>query len=277
MRIILKKSEIFWVGIAVIFFIILLVVGWLFIGKFILGVLIILYLLILLVVCIGLYNSNEKVLDTVKKQYRHIESLFSLFSLLKLNAPLPTIEGWAILPDELKIIADTIYERQPELVLELGSGVSTIVSAYCLRNLGKGKLVSFDHDQEFLLKTRKTLEDHDLHDIAKAIYAPLKQINIKGSKMLWYDTRRLHNIGKIDVLIIDGPPGDIQHYARYPALPLLFDKLSDEAIIILDDGIREDEKEIVRLWLKEFEGLSAVLKHTEKGTYIIRKSKKNSS
>lgn len=277
MRIILKKSEKFWIGIVAIFFITLLVVGWLFIGKFILGVLIILYLLILLVVCIGLYNSNVKVLEAVKKQYRHIESLFSLFSLLKLKAPLPTIEGWAILPDELKIIADTIYEKQPELVLELGSGVSTIVSAYCLRNLGKGKLVSFDHDQEFFLKTKKILENHDLQDIAKVIYAPLKSVNIKGSEMLWYDTKRLHNIGKIDVLIIDGPPGDIQHYARYPALPLLFDKLNNEAIIILDDGIRKDEKEIVRLWLKEFDGLSAVLTHTEKGAYIIRKSKKNSS
>jgi hypothetical protein len=35
--------------------------------------------------------------------------------------------------------------------------------------------------------------------------------------------------------------------ARYPALPLLFDKMSDEAVIILDDTFREDEKNIIDL------------------------------
>lgn len=55
------------------------------------------------------------------------------------------------------------------------------------------------------------------------------------------------------MLIIDGPPDDLQSLSRYPAIPLLFDHLSEEAIIILDDYDRVSERAVVDLWQQQFD------------------------
>jgi hypothetical protein len=73
------------------------------------------------------------------------------------------------------------------------------------------------------------------------------------------------------MLIIDGPPGNIQHLARYPALPLLFHLLSDDVVVLLDDAFRADEREIVKRWLKEFGGFSLEEIDAEKGAAILRR------
>ena len=61
--------------------------------------------------------------------------------------------------------------------------------------------------------------------------------------------------GRIDLLVVDGPPGLLRPQARYPALPVLRERLSPGASILLDDTHRADEREIVRRWLDEVEGL----------------------
>ena len=73
------------------------------------------------------------------------------------------------------------------------------------------------------------------------------------------------------MLVIDGPPGFIQKNARYPALPLLFDKLSEDCVIFLDDAARHDEKEIVDLWLNEHPELEHRFFDTERGCSIFTK------
>jgi hypothetical protein len=66
--------------------------------------------------------------------------------------------------------------------------------------------------------------------------------------------------------------GSMQRLSRYPALPLLFRRLSEKVTIILNDGIREDEKKIVDLWLKEFDRLSCEFIPLEKGCYVIHRA-----
>ena len=81
----------------------------------------------------------------------------------------------------------------------------------------------------------------------------------------------LYFCSEIDFLIIDGPPSKGSHYARYPAIPLLFDKLSKDAIIILDDSKRKMEQEIVEKWKKEFDCFNFEYLDNDKGLYILRK------
>lgn len=59
----------------------------------------------------------------------------------------------------------------------------------------------------------------------------------------------------VDVLIVDGPPGLTGDWARYPAYPLLREKLRPGAIVLIDDAQRTDERSIVEAWL-ELGGLS---------------------
>ena len=81
------------------------------------------------------------------------------------------------------------------------------------------------------------------------------------------------------MLVIDGPPGFIQKHSRFPALPLLFDKMADQSIIFMDDAAREDEKEIVSMWLEMNDGISHEYIETERGCSVfnIDKEKQNAN
>ena len=59
-------------------------------------------------------------------------------------------------------LARTIAEEKPELIVETGSGVSTLIVAYALQRLGRGKVVAIDHDAERAEKTRALIAQHGL-------------------------------------------------------------------------------------------------------------------
>jgi len=222
-------------------------------------------------------NMQLKNQNMQLNHYKQLEALFSVFFTLRPDKPLPDTGGSAVLPDMLKKIAEVIYHERPDLVVEASSGISTLISAYCLKNIGKGKIISLEHDSKYAAISQELIATHGLQDIATVIYAPLKEFEIQGQQWLWYDISRLDIDKPIDLLLIDGPPYNIQDLARYPALPLLFDKLNGRATIILDDGGRLDEQEIVKLWLKEFNDLQSEYLPLQKGAYIIRMNDKTDS
>jgi hypothetical protein len=77
------------------------------------------------------------------------------------------------------------------------------------------------------------------------------------------------------MVFVDGPPDTLQDNSRYPVMPLLYEKLSPNAIVIMDDGKREQEANIVSAWMKEFQGLKVDYIPSQKGTFIIRINKQN--
>jgi hypothetical protein len=50
------------------------------------------------------------------------------------------------------------------------------------------------------------------------------------------------DIDEIDLLLVDGPPGSLGEMARYPALHVLESQLASNAVVILDDADRPDER-----------------------------------
>ena len=216
----------------------------------------------------------EKVHQFYKQDYNQIEAMIYLLWRVKPKWPLPPMRGWAISPDFANIVISAIFDHKPKLILECGSGVSTILMSYCLKRLEQSHIWSLDHDKEFADNTRKYLKIHKLDNMATVIHAPLKEKLLKGKSWFWYDTSGIEDIGPFDLFIIDGPPDNIQKMARYPALPLLIDTLSDDAIIIIDDASREDEGNMVKAWLEEFKNFDYEWYNTEKGTIILTKTKK---
>lgn len=202
--------------------------------------------------------------------YQQIEALFSIFKLLPLKYPLPPMRNWAISPDFAALIITLIYERRPQVIVETGSGVSTLITAYCLKAIGQGKIISLEHDEKYAQISMARLQQHGLQDIATIFVAPLKETAIGNDSWLWYDIEPLKELLKdIDMLIIDGPPGMLQKLSRYPALPILFDHMNGQSIVVLDDADREDEREIVERWTREFDGCSPERVQSEKGAVVI--------
>jgi ABC-type sugar transport system substrate-binding protein len=85
----------------------------------------------------------------------------------------------------------------------------------------------------------------------------------------WYDVEAIQDLKKIDVLIIDGPPGSKNPEARYPALKQFKDKLSAAAIVIIDDVNREGERKLAEDFAKALPNHELTILDHEKGTAII--------
>lgn len=244
------------------------IVGWWLIGEIVLIICLAFCTILILSVCLEIYR---RLTQQMHADYEQVESLFSIFSVIKMNAPLPYTRGWAASPDLLKTISQIIISESPQLVVEASSGVSTLIIAYCLKRIGRGKVISLEHDLEYAAVNQSLVLAHGLNDVATITHAPLKEVEINDAKWLWYDMDRLKTEQPIDLLVIDGPPGVTQDLARYPALPLLYGRLAHESTVILDDGNRKDEKEIVKRWKKEFNHIDYRFLRLEKGAFIINK------
>lgn len=59
---------------------------------------------------------------------RQNQALNSLHSILGSDRPLPVFGQWAIDPDFAQLIMDKIILNQPATILELGSGLSTVIA-----------------------------------------------------------------------------------------------------------------------------------------------------
>lgn len=274
-----KKDQTFLFASSVLF-ILIAAAAWFFVGQGAAIILIVLSEILLMFAILEVYrrlskehqNYEENEDEKRKREYRQLESLLSIFFTIKPDLPLPDTKGWAAAPDLLKKIAEVILLKKPEFVVETGSGVSTIVIAYCLKKIGRGKLLSLEHDTKYAEMSRNQISFHGLEGIATIVHAPLKEIEINNRKWLWYNTTSFSINNPIDVLIIDGPPGHVQNLSRYPAVPILYSHLKDRSKIIVDDGRREDEKTIVALWEKEFDGLQSEFFETENGAFVITKN-----
>jgi predicted O-methyltransferase YrrM len=205
------------------------------------------------------------------QHYWQTEALFSLYSTLKIAHPLPPMRLWAASPDFVVLAVSLIREHRPQVVLEVGSGVSTIISSYALQELGEGQLISLEHEAQFAEVTSSNLIAHRLDHIASVRYAPLKPLNLNGASQPWYDVAALDNIPPVDLLVVDGPPSGTAEMARYPALPVLFERLKPGAYILVDDFMRDDEYAMVNKWLDEFNLKVVRTFANEKGAAILQK------
>lgn len=190
--------------------------------------------------------------------HRQTQAHISLLHFLRLRAPFPLTDSYAGAPDLLLHLANTLAATQPALVVECGSGVSTLVMARTAQlQSRRTRVVALEHDQHYAQESDKLLEMHDLQAFAEIRYAPLQPVAIAGHETVWYALEQVSDLKEIGLLLVDGPPKAIGPNARYPAVPLLHGRLSDHAIVLLDDAAREDEAEVAKRWqsdeLRDFE------------------------
>lgn len=202
--------------------------------------------------------------------FRQMEALIALDGVLRFARPLPPMREWAIGPDFALLVVSLLKERKPRLVLECGSGASTLIVADILKTTGIGRLISIDHDSTYAKRTVAALCTRDLNDVAEVLVAPLKRVQMGPEVWPWYDLAVLPEIPPVDLLIVDGPPANHEPLARYPALPALVERLAEQGCLVLDDAGRTGEQRIVHSWVRAYSGLTAEYVPTEKGAVVIR-------
>ncbi len=217
-------------------------------------------------------TQEQQIRQLLLNEYRQIESLMNLHSLIQLSNPLPPLRVWVASPDLAVLIYSLIIDRKVQNVLELGSGASSLIIGYALQQLGRGKVVSLEHDQKYVSSSVDLVKKHQLNDYCKVEYAPLVQTNINDKNYKFYSLDSLKDGEKFDMLVIDGPPGSSNPMARFPAIPLLYERLSSQALVVLDDASRRDEKLAVKEWLQNYNLETLTTPQTEKGVAVILKT-----
>ncbi|MFM1758413.1 MAG: hypothetical protein RL193_990 [Actinomycetota bacterium] len=210
----------------------------------------------------GIQKITELTRTSSLQDYRQLEAFVQLNSLIKFSAPLPSTRGWAGSPDLLLTLAQTVKTTKPKLVVELGSGVSTVVMA----KAGAKKVISFDGSEEYAQVTRDLLKAHG----TKGAEVRYSQLAPYSSSNGWYDPNSFKDIKNIDLLVIDGPQGGDDSNGRYPALDVLLKKLSPKAVVILDDVKRAGERRLAEDFARALPKHEITILDHEKGTAVIK-------
>jgi hypothetical protein len=195
---------------------------------------------------------SKTVAETVAETYLVSSGISYLASEIRGQYPIWFERSWAASPAFLAHLYSTIREEKPSLVLDLGSGLTTLIASKALEKNGFGRVVAWEHSKKFQSQTTTLLKRHGDPENAVVLHKPLVRTRVDSEYFLWFDEKQGDEIHdeKIAVLIVDSPPGQTGRLARLPALPILLERLSTGAVIFLDDSDRPDEQEILGRWLK---------------------------
>jgi predicted O-methyltransferase YrrM len=206
-----------------------------------------------------LHAQDDRFQRKLRAGFSSAANLLSVLPHLKIDGVLPPFphQGFEVPGEMAAFLYHLVRRHRPKLVLELGSGSSTVLLAASVRANGFGRVVSIEHDPGYRDRTAQFLRQTELSDRVDLIEAPLVEQCFGDLTLNWYDLAPLLRTlsEKIDFLFVDGPPGKTQPLSRYPALPALGRHLAAQALILVDDGRREDEARMVDLW-RDLDGVS---------------------
>lgn len=173
----------------------------------------------------------------------HAADAVALLTLAALPGPFLPWTAFSMRPAAIAAVLTEIVLGDREVIVELGSGNSTIYMARLIRQRASGAhILSVDHDAEWAARTRASLEREGLSHVATVVNAPLRN----G----WYDPACLPAMESVDLLVVDGPPAyePGTGRSREPALDHFAAALTADATIILDDARRPGEQAVIAAW-----------------------------
>lgn len=202
--------------------------------------------------------------------YKQIEAYIKLRDIVgkDILAKAEPLRGYALSPDALLALVRYVQQAKPKNIVEFGSGVSTMVLTSVAASYG-GKVTSFDNEELFASKTRKTLMGADNITV---LTRPLTKQKFGKRTYSWYSVMDEDLPTTVDLVIVDGPPESVQDEVRYPALPRLVGRMPKGSRLYLDDSNRKAETNIVNKWLKQFPDFELVNVDTEKGLAVLTRN-----
>lgn len=205
---------------------------------------------------------------------RQVQALLNLDRLVRPEAAVPPAGGWAASPDLILFCVDVLLSDRPRLVVECGSGISTLYLALAAEQHGLDtRVVALEHQEVYAEQTRAMLDRHGVGHRVEVRLAPLARTSIPDHDTPWYAESAIEDLDDIGMLLVDGPPTATGPLVRYPAVPLLRARFAQRCIIVMDDLVRESDLETARLWsalLDDFE--LSVSRDFEKHAGILRRS-----
>lgn len=215
-----------------------------------------------------LLNEKQALNQTIRSEFQNnasqIEAYLDLQNFFNHGNHLPKMHGWPVSPDLALYLVDIIDTNNYDMIIEFGSGTSTVLIAQTLsikvQNTASAldtKQIAFEHLPEYHNKTTKELEKYKLVGNVNVALTPLAPLSLPGGEFSYYSCQQYLSevasslsLKTIKLLVlVDGPPAKTGKHARYPALPILLQAFPQAQIdILLDDYGRAEEKGVVELW-----------------------------
>jgi hypothetical protein len=161
---------------------------------------------------------------------------------------------WTLGPEAINYLGEEIQQTRPDLILEFGSGISTICLAQFMADRfgadGPLRVVSIEQSVAFAAETNRQLAAWGLGSVARVLHAELGVQAIGGIRSLCYvippELDTLLGAERAQMLVIDGPSGD--DTVRSGTLPLAYPYLAGRARFVLDDAFRPGELQAGERW-----------------------------
>lgn len=222
-------------------------------------------------------RKGRELIDHRAQRYRdemiaQLSGVMGIYEILQPRVPYPSFGGWAIDGDCARQFVTKILTDQPQSIVELGSGLSTILAGQALDRVGAdGRVISLEHDERWAVQTRRLVEQHGVSHRCVILHAPLVETTVDGQTFQWYDLSTVELPETVELILVDGPPKATGPRARYPSLPMLYDRLSVGGTVLIDDASRPDEREAVAMWGVKYPALSVTYLSNSKGLAEIVK------
>lgn len=162
----------------------------------------------------------------------------------------PGFGGWRLEEDTCKFIGKYCEIYKPEVVVEFGTGLSTLILAQEVLKGNVKTIWSIDHQKIFpghpkaIVEQNKAMSSHVHFD-----WFPIKMKVYEGKVFQFYDIPDgfFKRMGHIDLVIIDGPPYYFD--SREAALYAVYEQLSKKSLVLLDDANRKNrEQKYIKQW-----------------------------
>ena len=241
----------------------------------------------------ALHSAFKREIDNALQQSVAYTGLHDYFALGRLPVVTPWKRGWPASPDFMCWLVERIEQNDYDLILEFGSGMTTLYTAKTLaarirRDASRkvARVLSFEHQEEFCRKTRDLLAQggcNEILDSVEVVHVPLQPYTAPdGTTYQYYACEEqlaalsaAYKSPASRILVtVDGPPGATGKNARYPAFPLVMRYLASAHIdFLLDDYFRDDERELAGAWQSACAtaglGISVTERACEKGAFLL--------
>jgi hypothetical protein len=202
----------------------------------------------------NLTSKSEKTRITLEIAKQNLG--YQIIQPLLIDYPYLPYNGGALRPFNISLLLNDIIINNRKIIVEFGSGISTIlISRLIKRNNLDCQLISIESNTDWQKQLSDILKKEGVNENTEIHYAPLKEVVTPFGKGHWYDyDDTVFDSKKIDLVIIDGPPANLDElkHSRYLALPKVFQFLSEKYMIYLDDTNRAGEKEVIAKWESDF-------------------------
>lgn len=164
---------------------------------------------------------------------------------------------WSLTVDTINYLEKHIFVQRPNLVLEFGSGISTVCLARFMLEIHKDPsrvyVISIEQDASYVTQTEALLASLGLGHNARVIEGKVEPFLIEGYSGMSYslpdDFHQIVLQNRCpDFVLVDGPKA--LNHGRFVTLPMVRPFLSDKARFFLDDALRADELDIAERWAK---------------------------